>query len=138
MKAWIGSQDLMREHRSWVFWDGEWRHAWRPAVALTAGTTVHGDGRPGAQKDAVTRVGRHPEPEPLRSAFPVSSVLRIFYIHFPITQRSIRFQSRFIRGCLGGLFFPLSQLGHFKRQGRSSHLIFFSITVPKHSRFDVH
>lgn len=104
MKAWIGSQDLMREHRSWVFWDGEWRHAWRPAVALTAGTTVHGDRRPGAQKDAVTRVGRHPVPEPMCSAFPVSSVLRIFYIHFPITQRSIRFQSRFIRACLGGLF----------------------------------
>ncbi|KAJ4926592.1 hypothetical protein JOQ06_014342, partial [Pogonophryne albipinna] len=29
--------------------------AWRPAVALTASTTVRDDGRPGAQRDAETR-----------------------------------------------------------------------------------
>lgn len=137
MKAWIGSQDLMRNRSSWVFWDREWRQAWRPAVALTAGTTVHGDRRPRAQKDAVTRVGRNPVSQPLCSALPESSLLRIFYIRFQITQKSIRFQSCFIRPGLGGLFssiiiWTLQKIG----EELSPHI--FSITVPKHSRFDVH
>lgn len=65
MKDWLGSRDPMRDHSSWVFWDREQRQAWWPAVALTAGTTMCGDRRPRAQRDAVTRLGRNPASQAL-------------------------------------------------------------------------
>lgn len=122
MKAWIGSQDLMRDHSIWVFWDWEWRQAWRPAVGLTAGTRVHGDGRLGAQKDVVTRVGRNPVSQPLCTAFPES-------LCFQLT----RFLSWFYQ----------------TRPGRDRNLdtsndrggvitSYFLIIVPKHSWFYLH
>lgn len=108
MKAWIGSQDLMRDRSSWVFWDVEWRQAWRPAVALTAGTTVRGDRRPRAQKEAVTRVGWNPESQLVCSEFP--RALSAQDILYPLSNnpKSIRFQSCLVRPGLGGLFFSLS------------------------------
>lgn len=135
MKAWIGSQGSMRGRSSWVFWDREWRQAWRPAVALTAGTRVRSDRRPGAQKDAVTRVGRNPVSQPLCAAFSES----FQDILYPLSNntKSIRFQSCFIRPGLGGFFssiiiWTLQTIG----EELSPHI--FSITVPKQSWFDVH
>lgn len=84
-----------------MFWDKEWRQAWRPAVALTAGTTVRGNRKPGAQKDAVTR---NPLSYPLLNIPPVLSAQDILY---PLSNnmRSIRFQSSFIRPSPGAGFF---------------------------------
>ncbi len=116
-----------------MIWDREWRQAWRPAVALTAGTTVRGNRRPGAQKDAVTRSRK----ESSVSVFLESSLLRIFYIRFFLSPKINEVSISLYQNRLRRAFFPYHNWGTSKDRGGalSSH---FSITVPKHSRFDVH
>lgn len=96
MKAWIGSQDLMRDRSRWVLWDREWRQAWRPAVALTAATTVCGDKRPGGTEGCFDKRRKESSVSGTVLGVPQVFPLRIFYIRFRITPKSIRFQSCFI------------------------------------------
>lgn len=107
MKAWIGSQDLMRDRSSWVLWDREWRQAWRPAVALTAATTVRGDKRPGGTEGCYDKRRKESSVSGTVLGVPQIFPLRIFYIRFRITPKSMRFQSCFITPGLEGFFSPL-------------------------------
>lgn len=139
MKAWIGSQDLMRDRSRWVLWDREWRQAWRPAVALTAATTVCGDKRPGGTEGCFDKRRKESSVSGTVLGVPQVFPLRIFYIRFRITPKSIRFQSCFITPGLEGFPPPPSIIKWtLQMMGEELSPHIFLITVPKHSWFDVH
>lgn len=138
MKAWIGSKDLMRDRSSRVLRDRKEAsietscrtYYWHHSVLAIRG--------PGDTEGCCDK-SRNPVSQPQCSAFPKSSLHRIFYIRFRITPKSIRFQSCFITPGLEGFFCPPSIIKWTLQMigaALSPHI--FSITVPKHSWFDVH
>lgn len=135
MKARIGSQNPMSDRASWVFWDGEWKKAWRPAVALTAGTAEHGSKRPGGAEGCCDKSRK----ESSVSAAVLTPSQDILY---PPSNdpKSIRFQSFFIRPGLGGgrLFFRSIIIWRLQKIEEELGRRIFSITVPRRRRFDVH
>lgn len=127
-KAGSAHKTLTRACSIWVFWDGERRQAWRPAVALTASTAVRGGGRLGGTEGRCDKSRKE--------SGVAATVLTVPWGYcFPPPKKKKKLIT--LLGLSDSLPEGFYSFYNLEPMGGVSASYFFSITVPKHSWFDV-